>query len=88
MHWNKLHVKREGLHHILGSLKKDVLSDVCNISALACFTCLFFPITDEVFRLPFNLSDGLTILTMCRQPLGILYEDFASPCSQLFTGKT
>ena len=24
MHWNKLHVKREGLHHILGSLKKDV----------------------------------------------------------------
>ena len=24
IHWNNLHVKREGLHHILGSLKKDV----------------------------------------------------------------
>ena len=57
MHWNNLHVKREGLHHILESLKKDVLSDVCNISAFAGFTCLFFPITDKVFRLPFNLSD-------------------------------
>ena len=70
MHWNKLNLEREGLHHILGRLTKakTFLSDARTLSAIMfrLFHVYIFSITDNVFRLPFNLRERLT---MCRHPL-------------------